>query len=53
MELEDAVPLFIRAIEQRRKFAAFPWQMAAFAKAGKFFPVWLYDKIASRAKYRE
>lgn len=53
MELNDAVPLFIRAIEQRRKFAAFPWQMAAFAKAGKFFPVWLYDKIASRAKYRE
>lgn len=53
MELEDAVPLIMRAIEQRRKFAAFPWQMAIFAKAGRFFPVWLYDYIAGRAKYRE
>lgn len=53
MELEDAIPLFLKAIEERRKFAAFPWQMALFAKAGKFFPVWLYDKIAGRAAYRE
>lgn len=53
MELEDAVPLFLQAIERRRKFAAFPWQMALFAKAGKFFPAWLYDRIATRAKYRE
>lgn len=53
MELEDAVPLFIEAIENRRKFAAFPRQMALLAKAGKFFPAWLYDKIAGRTSYRE
>jgi NADP-dependent 3-hydroxy acid dehydrogenase YdfG len=53
MELDDAIPLFLRAIEKRKKFAAFPWQLASFVRAGKFFPTWLYDKIAGRAKYRE
>jgi short-subunit dehydrogenase len=53
MELEAAIPLFIRAIEKRKKFAAFPWQLAAIAQAGKFFPAWLYDRIAGRAAYRE
>ncbi len=53
MELDEAIPLFIRAIEQRRKFAAFPWQLAAIVRAGKFLPAWLYDKIAGRAAYRE
>ncbi len=53
MELEDSLPLFIRAIERRVKFAAFPWQLAAFVRLGRIFPAWLYDKIASGAKYRE
>ena len=53
MELEDAIPHFINAIEQRRKFAAFPWQLATFVRLGRIFPAWLYDKIAGRAKYRE
>lgn len=53
MELEDSIPHFLKAIEKRKKFAAFPWQMGAIAAASKFFPAWLYDKIASRAKYRE
>jgi NADP-dependent 3-hydroxy acid dehydrogenase YdfG len=53
MELEDSIPYFLRAIEKRKKFAAFPWQLATFVRAGKFFPAWLYDKIASGAKYRE
>jgi hypothetical protein len=53
MELADSIPLFLRAIEKRKKFAAFPWQLASFVRAGKFFPSWLYDKIAGRAKYRE
>jgi NADP-dependent 3-hydroxy acid dehydrogenase YdfG len=52
IEMEDALPHFINAIEKQKKFAAFPWQLAAFAGAGKFFPTWLYDKIAGRAKYR-
>lgn len=53
MELEQSIPLFLRAIEKRKKFAAFPWQLATFVRAGKCFPAWLYDKIAGRAKYRE
>lgn len=53
MELEDAVPYFLNAIEKRKKFAAFPWQLATFVRLGRIFPAWLYDKIASGAKYRE
>ncbi|MEP6900151.1 MAG: SDR family NAD(P)-dependent oxidoreductase [Actinomycetota bacterium] len=53
MELEDAIPLFLKAIENRKKFAAFPWQLAVFVKLGRIFPAWLYDKIAGGAKYRE
>lgn len=53
MELEDALPNFLRAIEKRKKFAAFPWQIATLVRAGRMFPTWLYDKIAARAKYRE
>ena len=53
MELEDSIPLFLRAIEKKKKFAAFPWQLATLVRAGKIFPAWLYDKIAGGAKYRE
>ena len=53
MELAAAVPLFLKAIEKRKKFAAFPWQLATFVRLGRIFPAWLYDKIASGAKYRE
>ena len=52
MELDDAIPIFIRAIERRKKFAAFPWQLATLVRAGRIFPAWLYDRIAGRAKYR-
>ncbi len=53
MELDDAVPLFIKAIENKKKFAAFPWQLATIVRAGKFMPAWLYDRFAGGAKYRE
>lgn len=53
MELKDAIPLFLKAIENKKKFAAFPWQLATFVRLGRIFPAWLYDKIASGAKYRE
>ncbi|MEO5860090.1 MAG: SDR family NAD(P)-dependent oxidoreductase [Pyrinomonadaceae bacterium] len=53
MELDDAIPHFVNAIEKRKRFAAFPWQLATFVRAGKFMPAWLYDRIASRARYRE
>ncbi|MEP7036954.1 MAG: SDR family NAD(P)-dependent oxidoreductase [Acidobacteriota bacterium] len=52
MELDDAIPHFINAIENHKKFAAFPWQLATLVRAGKFFPTWLYDKIAGRASFR-
>lgn len=53
MELEDAIPLFLSAIEKQKKFAAFPWQLASFVRLGKIFPAWLYDRIAGGARYRE
>ncbi len=53
MELDDAVPLFIKAIEKKKKFAAFPWQLASFVRLGKMFPASLYDRIAGKAKFRE
>jgi NADP-dependent 3-hydroxy acid dehydrogenase YdfG len=53
MELHESIPYFLRAIEKRKKFAAFPWQLATIVRAGRCFPAWLYDKIASGAKYRE
>ncbi len=53
MELEDSIPHFIRAIEKKKKFAAFPWQLATVVRAGKFMPAWMYDRIAGRARYRE
>lgn len=53
MELNDAIPLFLKAIEQKKKFASFPWQLASIVRAGKIFPAWLYDRIAGRARYRE
>lgn len=53
MKLEDAVPLFIKAIEKKKRFSAFPWQLATFVKLGRLFPGWLYDKIAGNTNYRE
>lgn len=53
MELDDAIPHFLKAIEKKKKFAAFPWQLATMVRAGRFMPAWLYDRIAGRARYRE
>ncbi|HKP68883.1 MAG TPA: SDR family NAD(P)-dependent oxidoreductase, partial [Pyrinomonadaceae bacterium] len=53
MELDDAIPLFISAIEKKKKFSAFPWQLATIVRAGRIFPTWMYDRIAGRARYRE
>lgn len=53
MELEDAVPLFLKAIEKKKKFSAFPWQLATIVRLARFLPASIYDKIGSRARYRE
>lgn len=52
MYLDDAVPLFLSAIEKKKKFAAFPWQLATIVRAGRLMPAWLYDHIAARARFR-
>ena len=53
MELNDAIPNFLNAIERKKKFAAFPWQLATIVRLGKIMPAWLYDRVAGRASYRE
>lgn len=53
MELEDSIPHFINAIEQRKKFAAFPWQLATFVRLASIFPASLYDAVVGRARFRE
>jgi short-subunit dehydrogenase len=53
MELDDAIPHFINAIEKRKPFAAFPWQLATVVRAGKFMPSWLYHRNSARVRYRE
>jgi len=53
MELDDAIPHFVGAIEKRKKFAAFPWQLATIVRLGKFMPAALYDRIAGGARFRE
>ncbi len=53
MDLDDAIPLFLRAIEKKKRFAAFPWQLATIVRLGRIMPAWMYDRIANRAKFRE
>lgn len=53
MELDDAVPYFVRAIEQKKRFSAFPWPLATFVRLGRIFPGWLYDMISARTNFRE
>jgi len=53
MELDDAIPHFIRAIEPNKPFDHFPLQLATIVRIGKFMPAWLYDRVAGRARYRE
>lgn len=53
MELDDSIPYFINAIEKKKRFSAFPWQLATFVRLGRIFPGWLYDKIAGKANYRK
>ena len=53
MELADSIPYFLNAIEKRKRFAAFPWQLATLVRAARIFPASIYDRIAGRARYRE
>ncbi len=53
MELEDGVNKILSIIEKKKKSAAFPFPLSTLVRAGNFFPVWLYDRIAGGANYRE
>ena len=53
MELDDAIPHFRRAIEQKKRFAAFPWQLATLVRIARFLPAKWYDAAAGRASFRE
>lgn len=53
MELDDAIPHFISAIENKKKFHAFPFSLSLIVKLGRIMPAWLYDQAAGRARYRE
>ncbi|PYS90631.1 MAG: hypothetical protein DMF64_14610 [Acidobacteria bacterium] len=53
MELDDATHKIVRAIGQRRKSYAFPWQLASLVRLGLVMPVSLYDRIALRNSFRE
>jgi short-subunit dehydrogenase len=53
MELDDAVKKMIRAIEQRKKTVAFPWQLASIVRLGMVMPNFMYDRIAARNSFRE
>jgi short-subunit dehydrogenase len=46
---DDAAGRIARAIENKRRIAVIPWQMALVAVALRAMPGWLYDRIASRA----
>jgi len=53
MELDDAIPYFRRAIERKKRFAAFPWQLATLVRIARFLPAKWYDAGAGRASFRE
>jgi short-subunit dehydrogenase len=53
MELDDAIPKILRAIEKRKKSIAFPWQLATVVRATMFMPAFMYDWIAERNSFRE
>jgi short-subunit dehydrogenase len=52
MEVDHAVTKIVRAIEKRKKGYAFPWQLAALARACKHLPIPMYDWFAARNSFR-
>lgn len=53
LETEQGAAKILRAIEKKRAFYAFPWQLATIVRLSRSFPARLYDMIAGRARYRE
>ena len=53
MEVDRAAVKIIRAIEKRKKSYAFPWQLAAYVRAGMIMPIALYDLLAKGESFKE
>jgi hypothetical protein len=47
---DDAARLMARAIERRRRFYVFPWQMAIVGRALRCVPRWLFDRLVVNRK---
>jgi short-subunit dehydrogenase len=52
MELDAAIKHIIRAIEQRRRTYAFPWQLATLVRLARWMPDALYDRLAAGNSFR-
>jgi short-subunit dehydrogenase len=53
LELEDGALKIVSAIERKKAFYAFPWQLATIVRIARYLPARIYDAIAGRASYRE
>jgi len=53
MEADRAAGKIIKAIEKRKKSYAFPWQLAAFVRAGMIMPNFVYDLLSRRESFKE
>lgn len=53
MELDEAIPKIVSAIEKGKKSIAFPWQLATVVRAGMLMPTFMYDWIVARNSYVE
>jgi len=49
VEPDRAAKMMLRAIEARRRTYAFPWQLAAIARVGKWLPAALHDRVFAKA----
>lgn len=53
LETKDGAARIISAIGKKKKFHAFPWQLATIVRLSSILPPSIYDRIAGRARYRE
>lgn len=53
LELGDGADRIVAAIERKKAFYAFPWQLAIVVRLARLLPARLYDLVASRSNYRE
>lgn len=52
LEPEEAARRFVRAIDNKRKYAIIPWQMAGVGFIFKRLPRFIYDILLAKAKHK-